>query len=301
MALVFVNGRPYYTKSVRYGRRVTSISYGPAFGDLARCAAAVDRQEREGRRIGRMRRCEERRERSEARQAAIQERKDLRERLDAIDRSLAAYCRRVTKDVDAVMAAQGFHKHARGQWRRRRNPMSDEPAEIDVRELARRAEQGDQIAIGELAYHASRVLKPLDAFSGELARTVVEPMLIGMVAEKYDPLQDVVAAKLEALRREFAPRGSSVAERLLAERAALNWLHTMILERDRAELLQSSEAGHDVDPRKMAMVDQCLSRAQARLERALTALAKVKRLNLPVVVNQINVGGRVNGIQIGGE
>src|SRR5947209_3476068 len=101
MAFVRVNGRPYYTKSVRHGRRVTSSSYGPALGDLARCAAAVDRQDREGRRIERMRRWEERRERSEARQAAIEEQRDCRERLDAIDRAMAGYFRRVGKAVDA--------------------------------------------------------------------------------------------------------------------------------------------------------------------------------------------------------
>ncbi len=167
--------------------------------------------------------------------------------------------------------------------------MSNELSETSVQELTRLARQGDQIALGELAFHASRALKPLDPYSGELARTVVEPMLIDQVAEKYDPLRDAVAAKLESLRQDLAPRGSSIGERLLAERAALCWLHTMILERDRAELIQNLQAGRG-DDRQVTMVDQCLSRSQARLEHSLIALAKVRRLKLPIVINQINVG-----------
>jgi hypothetical protein len=81
-----VNGRPYYTKSVRCGRGITSISCGPALGEIARCAAAVDRQAREERRSERMRRREERRERSRGHEAANEARWECGERIDAIDR-----------------------------------------------------------------------------------------------------------------------------------------------------------------------------------------------------------------------
>jgi hypothetical protein len=299
MGLALIRGRFYYFKSIRRGGKATSEYRGS--GDLAVFAAVLDEEARDEWREFHARRRRDERERAAARKAQREARRALGERLDSTERIMAEYFRRVCKTVESVLTDLGYHRHARGQWRRRRNPMSAEPAEIDVRELARRAEHGDRIAIGELAYHASRVLKPVDPHSGELARAVVEPMLIGMVAEKYDPLQDAAAAKLEALRRELAPRGSSVAERLLAERSALGWLHTMILERDRAELLQSFEAGHEVDHRQIAMVDQCLSRASARLERALLALGRLKRLKLPIVVNQVNVGGRVNSVQLSGE
>jgi hypothetical protein len=63
---------------------------------------------------------------------------------------------------------------------------------------------------------------------------------------------------------------------------------------DRADLLQQPDA----DYRKVAMIDQCLSRAQARFSHALSALAKMRRLSLPVVINQINVGAEVNGVQV---
>jgi hypothetical protein len=38
-----------------------------------------------------------------------------------------------------------------------------------------------------------------------------------------------------------------------------------------------------------------LARVQARLSQALTALANVCRLNVPIVINQVNVGAEVNG------
>src|SRR5262245_60758707 len=101
MAFVRVNGRVYYTKSVRHGRRVTSISYGPAIGELARCAAAADRLEQMERRAERAQRQEEWRQRSEARRDAITGGRAARDRLDAIDREMATYFRRVASDVDA--------------------------------------------------------------------------------------------------------------------------------------------------------------------------------------------------------
>jgi hypothetical protein len=176
--------------------------------------------------------------------------------------------------------------------------MSSPPATVSVSELVGLAREGDRIALGELSYQADRSLyETVEALDGDLARTVVEPMLIASLGPGYYRNREGVAAKLAILRRELAPPGSSIAEELLAERAALGWLHVQLLEMDRGDALQQTTD----DYRKVAMIDQCLSRAQARLERALMALAKIRRLNLPVVINQVNVGARVNGVQLSGE
>ena len=55
--------------------------------------------------------------------------KDFRDRLDAIDRAMAGYFRRIGVAVDALMAARGYHRHDRGDWRRRRKPMPTIEAE----------------------------------------------------------------------------------------------------------------------------------------------------------------------------
>jgi hypothetical protein len=47
MALVFIRGRVYYTKSIRIGGRVTSVSLGCGSGRLALLAAEMDREDRE--------------------------------------------------------------------------------------------------------------------------------------------------------------------------------------------------------------------------------------------------------------
>ena len=45
---------------------------------------------------------------------------------------------------------------------------------------------------------------------------------------------------------------------------------------------------------------ESLARVQARFSQALTALAKVRRLNRPVVINQVNVGDKVVGAVLPG-
>jgi hypothetical protein len=296
MGLELVNGRFYYRKSIRRGRKVTSEYVGS--GDLAIFAAVLNEERREEWREFYAEKRKSEREQAVARQAQREARKALGERLDSIDRIMAGYHRRIGKTVEAILTALGYHRHARGQWRRRRESMSDPLAKVSVSELVRLAREGDRVALGELSYKADQWLyETVEALDGDLARTVVEPMLIANLGPGYHWNREGVAAKLAVLRRDLAPPGSSIAEQLLAERAALGWLHVQLLEMDRADLLQQPEA----DYRKIAMVDQCLSRAQARFERALTALAKIRRLNLPIVVNQVNVGAQVNGVRIAGE
>jgi hypothetical protein len=129
MALVHVNGHLYYTRSVRIGGRVTSQSYGPAESEYARFMTAADRLIREEGRAERIRRLTEKRERFEARQearrVASQECPALRERLDTIDRLVAEDFHRVRQAVGAWLTALGYHRHDRGEWRRRRRPMRD--------------------------------------------------------------------------------------------------------------------------------------------------------------------------------
>ena len=70
-----------------------------------------------------MKRWELRREQSEARQAALADCEVIRDQLDAIDRTMAEYFRWIGKTVETMLIDVGFHRHARGQWRRRRKLM----------------------------------------------------------------------------------------------------------------------------------------------------------------------------------
>jgi hypothetical protein len=296
MGLALVNGHLYYRKSIRRGGKVTSEYRGS--GDLAVFVAILDEEHWEEVRARREAKRRSENELAVARQARREARQALGNRLSSIDRTMASYHRRIGKTVEAILTALGYHRHARGQWRRRRAPMSNPLATVSVAELVKLAREGDRVALGELSYKADRWLyEKVEALDGDLAGTVVEPMLIANLGPGYYGNREGVAARLAILRRELAPPGSSIAEELMAERAALCWLHVQLVEMDRADLLQQPEA----DYRKITMIDQCLTRAQARFSQALTALAKIRRLNLPIVINQVNVGAQVNGVQIAGE
>ena len=141
-----------------------------------------------------------------------------------------------------------------------------------------------------------------DFRTASATRPAVEAVLLQALAPASGPPYssnpaDYVSIKLIMMRGELAPPGSSAAEKLLAERATLCWLHLELLEYEAARLFNHNH----LDTPKAEIIDRRLARAQARLTQALTALAKIRRLNLPIVINQVNVGAQVNGVQIAGE
>ncbi len=101
MALVYRGGRPYLYRSIRRGGRVTSeyVASGESAVLIHRLEAA-DRQRAE--------------DRSEEWKAEVR-------RMEAEDREVAEWFARVEAVADAAMMAAGYHKHHRGEWRRRRD------------------------------------------------------------------------------------------------------------------------------------------------------------------------------------
>src|SRR5262249_20833475 len=153
-------------------------------------------------------------------------------------------------------------------------------------QLAERARGGDLAAL-------ETVLNEADRHRHETVEVVLLRQLSPGDGPPYSDPSDYVSIKMAAMRAELAPPGSSPAERLLAERATLCWLHMELLEYEAARLFNR----HQVDTPTAEIIDRRLARVQARFAQALTALAKVRRLNLPIVVNQVNVGAQVNGVQ----
>ena len=93
-------GGRYYTRSRRVGGRVLREYLGS--GLVAELAARLDAEERA-----------ERRERAEA------ERAD-RARLEGADRQLAEFCDVAEALARGALLLAGYHRHDRGDWRRRR-------------------------------------------------------------------------------------------------------------------------------------------------------------------------------------
>ena len=100
MALVYRNGRPYLYRSKRRGGRVTSEYVGS--GETARLIGAMEAMEAV--------------EREDARSLDSDERKQVDDLEKALD-ELVGYGRKIAHEA---LTAAGFHRHHRGDWRRRR-------------------------------------------------------------------------------------------------------------------------------------------------------------------------------------
>src|SRR5262249_9683629 len=152
MGMSTKNGRMYHSLSVRRGKKVTSI-YGGS-GEMATWHQMIDRDLRGQLRLERRLRDAHYREGGEARRVEGQAIRDIRERLRTIDRFMAGSGRRITRTVEAILEALGYHRHDRGPWRKRRMGTEMTKPHVDVQELVRLAREGDRLALDELRYRA---------------------------------------------------------------------------------------------------------------------------------------------------
>jgi hypothetical protein len=106
-------------------------------------------------------------------------------------------------------------------------------------------------------------------------------------------LSDALPEKCRAMRRELGYREGSELERLLIDRIVFTWLRVQVAENDR----QASTNGTTL--KKAAFYHNEASRALADHTRAVTALARVRRLLRPSIA-QINIaadgGQQVNQV-----
>ncbi|WP_145268750.1 hypothetical protein [Tautonia plasticadhaerens] len=96
-----IKGRRYYYRSRREAGRVVTEYFGQ--GERGARFALLDMEDREERQI-------EREEELEEREAAERQERELSEWFD-----------RVEAVAHAALIAAGFHRHKRGEWRRRRD------------------------------------------------------------------------------------------------------------------------------------------------------------------------------------
>jgi len=91
----------YYYKARKVNGRVVKEYFGA--GKLAQAVAGLDRLDRE-----------------EAAEQAEEQRQE-RERLDALDGAVEEFCRDVDTVMHDALTQAGYHRHARGQWRKTRS------------------------------------------------------------------------------------------------------------------------------------------------------------------------------------
>jgi hypothetical protein len=95
-----IKGRSYFYRSVREGDRVRSEYVGA--GETASLVALLIASERD------------------QKEAERQAWKAERDQADAEERELADWCDRIEALASAVMVAAEYHRHHRGEWRKRR-------------------------------------------------------------------------------------------------------------------------------------------------------------------------------------
>jgi len=231
-----------------------------------------------------------------ARKAEREREKAWRDRIEGTDRMMRDYCAAVRKAVATYLEGLGFYQHQRNEWRRRGTMLGEATryngmAPLTQQEqLAERAYHGDAAALETCLLEATR-----------LHHETVEMDLLSYLplSPGFREPNEVLMVRMAKMRYDLAPPGSSAAERILAERATLAWLHTEILENAVAATYQRT----DIDGKRAEVLDRRLGRAHTRLIRAMTAIARIRRLNLPVLIQQVNLGHQSGAIQVnsGGE
>jgi len=281
-------------KSICVGGRKTSKYI--ACGLTAIRLAALEEEDRREKRAERLKRAAVQREEKALREHERSKTREFNGKVVEVDRIVSGYARRVTQAVDRALIAVGFHRSDPDQhWRRKQGVrMGSEVAKkANIPELMRLARDGDRIALGELSNrtqgHLYRTASDGDGYlDDEVETALIQYVPAGQALHKY-----AIAARLDVMKLELAPFGSSPIEILLATRAAVCWLHVQLLEYDTLEFADSNTEPNpikakEIDRRSM-VVDKRLGLAQRRYVNALVALTKIKKMLTPVIINQLNV------------
>jgi hypothetical protein len=234
----------YYYRKERRGGRVASRYTGAEGSPLATIAAENDR-------IRRSRRAGDR--------ALVQA--ELAD-LEQAEAGVSGFCDQVEAIVRTALESAGFHRHARGAWRKRRRRTMNEPVTCPTAEPPAEAIR-QCISIAAAAERAwLRRICP-DAPGDRAA-------LAGQMAE---------------LRAELSGPEPPPLERLLVERVALTWVQLMAME--------STCASRKLDPAVLARFEKRRDQAHSRYIQAIKAIAQIRRLRLPaVLVNIATAGGQ---------
>jgi hypothetical protein len=276
-------GRRYYYRSIRQSGRVVS-EYVGAGADID-LIAAYETAERD------------------RREMAAADWRSERARLVAQDRAQAERFDQVEVLARLALEAAGYHRHHRGEWRRRR--MSDQiqtpapvkdpppPATVDeLRAVLAQAQKGDESALPRLReLFRADPARMIALCHGELAR-FAEDAAINRMAGRNLAFREAMVQKLAALRVELAGPEASPAERLLAERVALCWLDCHDWEIRHNSAMQ----GEGLTFRQAEHWQKMRDHAHRRYLQALKTLATVKKLGpaiqINVARNQVNMAGR---------
>jgi len=262
-----INGSSYYYRHVKQGGKVRSLYVGS--GEHADLVAKLDRLS-----------TQDRREDAAAwrvkREAATRD-----------DRIRATRYAAVGAVVRVALKMAGFHRHNRGEWRRRmgteiarrQGPMMPGTREQCSDAIAR-AFAGDASALPMLGEMFEADPATMLAVANVSLAYLIQEGAVSRIAGECLFTREALPRQVEAMRRELAGPRPSPIERLLADRAALCWLDTLDwdMRLSRSERLTAAQEEH---------VDKMRGRTIRRLLAALKTLAQVRKI--AVVALQVNI------------
>ncbi len=203
--------------------------------------------------------------------------------------------------ADGLLAALGYHKHHRGEWRMKRDlavmkytiqqlkeavaglkplveyeaPTKDTEA-IEVFAKARAGDANAQAQLRELI-RTREWVNWIGDLGQQATRKLIHKAASGDVVWKAG-----IAEKVRVIRDELLGDQSSMLEGLLVRRVVNGWIAVHALE---LELTVRPPA----NARDRAHLDAALSRAQKRFTEAVRELARVRRLQAPKILAQLNL------------
>jgi hypothetical protein len=236
-----------------------------------------------------------------------EKRAEFRQWVDELLRATATADAELRTIVEGVLVTLGFHKHNRGEWRMKRemavlkNALTSLEKQVAQRqpiiryhapandaqavELFAKARSGDEDA-------KARVITLINErnwvnWIGDIGRQATAQLILKTAAG--DPVWEAgITEKVNIIRDELLGKNPTILEGLLVRRVINGWLTTHALE---LELTVRPPT----DARERAHLDAALTRAQKRMAEAVRELARVRRLQAPRILAQLNVAAQSMG------
>lgn len=237
----------------------------------------------------------------EARERTRQARTEARDRTDGLVAAVDDANRPLRVVSEGIVCSLGFHRHNRGEWRMKRTVYGlqeivkaleaksagpqpvlryNAPAgDAEATEVFQKARAGDAAAQAQVRDLIRR--RDWVAWLGDLGRQATFQLVAR--AAGGDPVWEAgITEKVNALRRELLGEKPTVLEELLVRRVVNGWLAVHVLELEQT-------VRPPVEMRDRAHLDAALTRAQKRMAEAVRELARVRRLQAPRILAQLNL------------
>lgn len=124
------------------------------------------------------------------------------------------------------------------------------------------------------------------AKAGELSRHIAARIIKRLAGDADSFMAECFRHRCAEIRHDLGYDDAPAVERLLIDRIVVTWLHLHDIE--------SVRQAEGLSLTKAAYYDRAASLAQADHVRALTALAKVRKLALPSVQVNVTTGNQLN-------